>query len=443
VTLSAKQFRYRVVSEQAVRQRGTLVTERLRETIGRVIGSAAGFRVLEWAGEDATLADRPDTTVAVLSPRFCVGPTSDNGPAGAEAVIELWKHAGGGFRQWRNALLLVAPDRELWGRAEEAMRQVMGYEDVMSDLEKGRIPEVSAQEKRDLQARFKDQKESLETSLVTAYRWVFSPGERDLKHLTLSVPAVKGEKIVSRTVSRLSDQSYGQPKILDRMGAIYFNAKLAPHLWKDEDSPLELAELSRRFHQWTYLPILPVRDRALVECVRDGLRQGLWAVAIGDSGTGVYRDLIERPEQLEQYPNLFDGFASLVRGTLRDLIREELARHLDPGTDPGPVVVPGGNGQTGGETGPEPDPQPTPGPPTIRPAQRYRTVTIKVPKLPISKAQSLQPYLFKGLQEKDVDAEITLTIRVSSQAGIDEETLNGRIVEGLDMLNIPVDWEPE
>jgi hypothetical protein len=181
----------------------------------------------------------------------------------------------------------------------------------------------------------------------------------------------------------------------------------------------------------------------LVECIHDGLRLGLWAVAIGDSGTNVYRDLIERPEQLEQYPNLFDGFASLVRGTLRDLIREELASRIEPGTDPEPVVVRPDGGQRGiREPGPEIDPQPIPEPPTIRPVQRYRTVSIRVPRLPISKTQNLQPYLFKVLQEKDVDAEVSITIRVTSQAGIDEETLTNRIVEGLDMLNIPVDWDP-
>ena len=48
-------------------------------------------------------------------------------------------------------------------------------------------------------------------------------------------------------VQRLSDQDYGAPKVLPKIGAVYFNAKIAPHLWKDESDALDLAEAIRRF----------------------------------------------------------------------------------------------------------------------------------------------------------------------------------------------------
>ena len=70
----------------------------------------------------------------------------------------------------------------------------------------------------------------------------------------------------------------------------------------------------RRFLQWTYLPILPSREETLRGCVREGIGQQLWAVAIGDKSTLKYQTLVERPDDLDRVTTLFDGSASLVRG---------------------------------------------------------------------------------------------------------------------------------
>ena len=119
---------------------------------------------------------------------------------------------------------------------------------------------------------------------------------RDSRQCHCPVPATTGEKIAQRVVQRLSDQDYGAPKVLPKIGAVYFNAKIAPHLWRDESDALDLAEAIRRFPQWTYLPILPEREETLRACIREGVSQGLWAVAIGDVSTNKYRELVEKPE---------------------------------------------------------------------------------------------------------------------------------------------------
>ena len=43
---------------------------------------------------------------------------------------QLWDRVGGGLREWRNALVLVAPDRELWSRTADAVREVLAYQSV-------------------------------------------------------------------------------------------------------------------------------------------------------------------------------------------------------------------------------------------------------------------------------------------------------------------------
>jgi len=365
---------------------------------------------------------------------------------GRERIDQLWERCGGGFRGWRNALVLVAADRDLWVRADEAMREVMAYETVIANADKGAL-ELSQLELNDLRSRANDKRESLRTSVTTAYRWVFYPDEQGLGVIALQVPATQDERIVTRAIKRLSDQDYGTPKILARIGAVYFNSKLAPHLWKDEGSPLDLGEISRRFPQWTYLPILPRREETLRACIREGIAQRLWAVAIGDNSTSTYQELLQKPEQLDEIVTLFDGSASLVKGDLLTLIRDELGLQPEAGDGAGAgagSMAPSGQRSKaaqkslGGDITPRGDlsVKVIPGP-----SQRFTKLRIRVEQLGIGKTSNLQPYLFKVLQEQDAGAELVVTVDVSSAAGISADVLEQRIVEAFDQLGIAANWE--
>ena len=427
---------YRVIAQTADGQANSVVAEQLRAEVERAIGTATGFRVLSWAGGDGQLPDNADPTIAVLEPRYAVAGSEGNEQGdGADKVRQLWDRVGGGLRQWRNALILVAPDQELWGKAAEAIREVLAYESVATSQE---ARALSQAELADLRSRGNAKKSSLRTSVATAYRWVFYPDEAGLSSVSLPVPATAGEHIASRTVKRLSDQDYGAPKVLPRMGAVYFNSKVSPRLWKDESGPLDLAETLRRFPQWTYLPILPDREKTLRDCLREGVGLKLWAIAIGDAETNVYRSLIETTAEFDGLSALFDGSASLVNGDLLYLVREEL-RPGDRPTDDG--------GQDGDPEPPQPnagkEQSEEQGAPIPRPAKRLARVKLSVRDLSVAKTSNLQPYLFRVLQEQDAGAEVNVTIEVSSEAGISEEALNLRIVEGFSQLGIAVEWQEE
>lgn len=428
---------YRIISESAEAQPAPSVAERLREEMKNAVGSDDHFRVLEWAGADGTIVDRPEPSLAVLEPTYAVAQEPGaEAVEGRDRIDQLWEKVGGGLREWRNALILVAPDKELWGKAEEAMREVMAYETVIADAEKGPM-DISQLELKELKSRCNAKRESLRTSITTAYRWVFHPDEEGLAAVSLPVPAVANERIVGRTVERLSDQDYGHPKVMVKIGAVYFNSKLAPRLWKDEASALDLEETSRRFSQWTYLPILPTREETLRGCIREGIKDGLWAVAIGDSATSTYQKLIERPEELDAMPVLFDGSASLVKGELLDLIREELGQPAPTDGEKKPELVTGRPGGKGSATVVSDKPDTIP-----PPVKRLTEVRLTLEDLQIGKTGNLQPYLFKVLQELDAGIEVTVVIDVSSQAGIPADVLDQRIVEAFDQLGITVRWEP-
>ena len=434
---------YRVIAQKADEQTESTVADRLRDQIDGAIGAPAGFRTVPWAGADGQIPDSPDPTIAVLDPRYAVGESGNGGAlSDDDRARQLWDRVGGGLREWRNALVLVAPDRELWSRTADAVREVLAYQSVIQSARSGAL-DLSNVEIRDLESRSRAKEESLRTSVTTAYRWVFYPEERGLESMSLPVPATRGEKIAERVVRRLSDQDYGAPKVLAKMGAVYFNAKIAPHLWKDELDALDLAVALRRFPQWTYLPILPNREETLRACIREGVGQGLWAVAIGDTGTNKYQALIEKPEALDDLAVLFDGSASLVKGEMLQLVRDELR----------PTEAESGGAETkeveeatrdGGQFDIEEHVDPGKGirdqsiPP---PAKRLTRVRLDVNDLAVAKTNNLQPYLFRVLQEQDAGAEVSVTIEVTSDAGISQDALDQRIVEAFDQLGIAVRWE--
>ena len=424
---------YRVIAQSADGQPASTVAERLRAEVEGTIGAATGFRVLSWAGADGHIADNPEPAVAVLDPRYALaGSNGESKPLNEDRVQQLWDRVGGGLRQWRNSLVLVTPDQELWGKAEESIREVLAYESVIASAE-GQA--LSQPEVKDLRSRGNAKRDSLKTSVTTAYRWVFYPEESGLVSASLPVPATAGEKIVPRVVKRLSDQDYGAPKVLPKMGAVYFNSKVAPQLWKDESEPLDLAEALRRFPQWTYLPILPSREEALRSCIREGVSQRLWAVAIGDAGTSKYQTLLETPDDLDKLGALFDGSASLVKGDLLQLIREELHPESENEVE---VKTETQREQTEEWQNPRLIKKEQAIPP---PAKRLSRVRLSLQNLAVAKTNNLQPYLFRVLQEQDAGAEVDLTIHVSSGAGIPQDVLNQRIVEAFDQLGITVRWE--
>lgn len=428
-----KQNLFRRIAETALAQPSQAVEEAIRSAMEKAYGEAPGFRVLQWAGADGTIPDQAEPSIAVLAslPKLRVSGESDRAAeATAKAIDELWNRVGGGLRQWRNALVLVAPDRDAWDRAEQVMREVLAYDSVLKSTSAG---ELSDRERQDLQTRRKEKQDSLKTSLVNAYKWVFHPNDKGELSVASLPGAIQSDTIAGRVVARLESSDYGPPKVLRAIGAAYFDAKLAPHVWKNFDEELDLSEMSRRFPQWTQLPILPDREATLRRCIREGIDKDLWSAVYGDKGTGTYRQLIEDRAVFDALVNPFDGATFLVRGTMRDILREQLG--AKPGTAPIPEPGPGPLPTDGKGSGA------TPVPPVIDIAKRHARVRFRVADLPITKTMQLQPYLWKFIQEVDATSKVGLTIDVDCPAGIGEDVLRDKIQQSFEMLGLSIDWE--
>jgi hypothetical protein len=433
---------YRVIAQHATNLASEIVHERLREALAAAAGSADGFRVLVWAGSDNGIPDQPVPTIAVLEPRFRYAADGNgDGQHGRQPIDQLWERSGGGFRQWRNSLLLAVPDSDGWRVAEESMRQVLAYRAILAD--KRALPvsqELSAAERNDLASRARDREESLRTSITSAYRWVFAPGEHKLEVIDLGATAVAGESVAGRVVARLSDQNYGDVKIMTKVSAAYFNARLLPKLRWDGNEPYPLDMLRRRFSEWTFLPLLPHAAETLRQTIREGLGHRLWAIAIGDNASVSYQTLIEEPEALATVTDVFDGTASLVGGEFLDLIREQ----LQPGSTGDRLE------RSGADTPGQPEPgelrplgMPVPATTVIPKPLRHQRVVLELPDVPVAKTGNLQPYLFKTLQEQDPGARVSVTIKVESGQGIDATILDDRILVSLEMLGLTARWRAD
>jgi hypothetical protein len=108
-----------------------------------------------------------------------------------------------------------------------------------------------------------------------------------------------------------------------------------------------------------------------------------------------------------------------------DLIREQL------GVKKGP---PPRRGKDEGEKTP---------PPIPRPSQRLTQIKLTLRDMSVGKTANLQHYLFKVIQEHDAGARITLHVDIDSDAGIPRDEIERRIVQGLDQLEISVEWTPD
>ena len=75
------------------------------------------------------------------------------------------------------------------------------------------------------------------------------------------------------------------------------------------------------------------------------------------------------------------------------------------------------------------------------PPKRLSRVRLKLQDPPVAKTGNLQPYLFRVLQEQVAGAELEISIEVQSGAGIPADVLEQRIVQGLEQLQISVEWE--
>ena len=150
-----------------------------------------------------------------------------------------------------------------------------------------------------------------------------------------------------------------------------------------------------------------------------------------------YQRLVEGVAEFDELTSVFDGSASLVKGELRGLIREELGLGSDddePITDPDEAEQHsgGGQGEQDGGQGKLAIPAPAP---------RLRQVRLTISDLAVAKANNLQPYLFRVLQQQDAGAEVQLSILVRSEPGIPEDILDRQIVEAFEQLGVSVSWE--
>ena len=100
--------------------------------------------------------------------------------------------------------------------------EVLAYDSVIGGRAAEQLSEV---ERADLTSRRRDKQDSLATSIVTAFRWVFYPSDNGLESVALSVPATKGQHVANRAVDRLSDQDYGNPKDIEGCGGHVFQVK--------------------------------------------------------------------------------------------------------------------------------------------------------------------------------------------------------------------------
>ena len=355
----------RQMHDQAIRQRVTAaaVEARLDEAIRKTKkltegASAAGAAVHLLPVAPADLADDRRFHFGVLGPAAA----SESGQPSAAAKRFLDETTGPGRpRVHRNAVVLAVPSREGIEAARSAVRNLLGWEEVASQLEEG--PPVDLVRGQRLRANLKEARARLPEAVRQAYAIVVATDRGD-RVQAFRLPAEGGPlflQIKNDERSRIQETAVEPAALLP--GGPY-------ELWKEGETTRRVPELAEAFARYSRLPKLlkpeVVRDTVL-RAVAEGLLVGrlsrpdgsvrtFWRETV-DPETGRSPDLegvlperarLERlPERLlapDALPELWSGgqvaFAELVAyfggGRRVRVAREGFEEELVvPACDPG------------------------------------------------------------------------------------------------------------
>lgn len=263
------------ISDEAVEQ---ALVERLKALVGTGQGV---FQVVVAPQAPELIPDRPQPTLAVL-------------PLHAEQPHEWMKQAveraGDGMRINKNMLVFLVPDRSRLSALRAALRRCLALEEL------ARSPSFKEMEKDDqqqLKEQLKDKEAEVEALLRHAYQEIYRPSNGAVERVSVVVPPQ-----TAKTLDEYVKQ------VLERAGILL--EQLAPEYLKEmlnieahQEAPL--AQASNLFTGVVGQPIPTKPQEVLQTAVREGVKQGVFGVRVGDQlyfGEEVPDDALKSPQAM-------------------------------------------------------------------------------------------------------------------------------------------------
>ena len=259
--------------DEACSQRVTTaqVEERLAQQITETraltgSASAAGARVHRLPTSPADLADNGDFCYAVLG----AGAASDSGKPSALARRFIDETTGPEKpRVNRNAVVLAVPSRDGIAAARDAVRSLLGWQDVHAQLREHAVDPLQGER---LRRRLSDAETLLQDTIRAAWCVVVTVNDQDDVHAFKL--AASGEalfvQIKNDERSRIKDTAIDA-------GALCPDGPYG--LWQDADQSRYVSELANAFARYPHLPKM-LKPSVVLDTIVQGVKRGLFVARL-------------------------------------------------------------------------------------------------------------------------------------------------------------------
>ncbi len=404
------------------------LAEVVREAMGRVAPQMQPFRVETGVSQSTDLVDEQRLVLGLLDLSLPVGPeTSGDTYARAEEILS---NRGGTGRVNKNAVLLVAAEAQMLGKARQTARTLAAMRDIHAD--RHRLERFNKEQREQLAGRLSEFEDRLPQQLVMAYHHLVmltgnGNGGMDIQQVDLG-PA----RITDTVPARVRDYLLGADRMLDDTLSPAALLSSRFHVIADDDQAVELDRLLAYFYRLPRLPRLATAD-VLRRCLAGGVERKVFGLVSGRSWDAA--DAVVRfgepvdPGEIQFQPGTWLVRASAV---------EPLVQKQADGGDQPPVVAVQATAATGGAFGAPATVGTSPSPVGAGPTTSVR-VTVR--GAPPEKVRDILKVAVFPLAANGAEVAVSVEISAVNSDGFSRNDIDLVVREGLTQLGVAFDLD--
>jgi predicted AAA+ superfamily ATPase len=383
--------------EEAVRE--DQLAEEIKSRMEKIAGSE--MKVFLGPASSSDLPDNRERKLAVLSTDHV-----KQNETTASLADEIVNRSGQAFRNYRNAILVLAADSGELGGLRQQVKRMLALKSIQAD--KSLTGNLSTDNKHALESKLRDAEGGIGFRILTTYRHLARATGDKVEWLDLGLPTV-GERasLAKRVIEYLRAQEILLPKIAPR--------QVLQKTLSDDTKEKTLGEIYEAYLRYPNLPMLE-SEHVLHDAIQQGVRDGFFGLR---SNGRIYLG--------ESVPiGALDASAALVR---KEVAEAEMV--------PSGVTASGESGVPTQPAGGTQQPLPMPGPVSSPIESKVRQLSLRV-QVPWDKMADFVRGVLMPLRGDgaEIDVEVSLTAR--SQEGLKKTTLDHKVRETLNQIGAKI-----
>ena len=273
--------------------------------------------VILYNGDTSEVLDTDSVRLVVLPPGVSLPTRSQEiDTAGPEAIkIVNWR--GNDRRTRRNTLLFLTAKRDEIRNLRNDVKKYLAWDSILNGIT--RLPDLTGDRRSLATANIRSGESSVRTAFVRAYCWALAPVQRDPQKAeyevnTTHIEATDSGEIIERTFNKLSEEE----ALVDYITPAVINSTLREYIWDRED----VGDHVSINYVWNLLTnnvyMHRLRNKTvLLNCLKQGIEQGLFGYATNHDGEQYNGILIEEP--------ITDSHSLVDEGNIGLLVRTDAA----------------------------------------------------------------------------------------------------------------------